>query len=61
MARDEDIQQLITLMADYLKLPVEDGYRPGIAQHLLAAREIAAPLLAVELDDQAEAASVFRA
>jgi hypothetical protein len=61
MEKDHDIQELITLMADYLGLTLEDAYREGVALHLRAAREIAAPLLALEPDDHAEAAPVFRA
>ncbi|MEM6712186.1 MAG: DUF4089 domain-containing protein [Pseudomonadota bacterium] len=43
----------------YLDLPLDETYRAGIIAHLMAAHGIAAPLLAFELDDEAELAPVF--
>ena len=56
-----DLDALIAQMLNYLDLPDEDAYRAGIRLHLEAARRIAGPMLAVELDDEAEPAPVFRA
>ncbi|MCO6410591.1 DUF4089 domain-containing protein [Hoeflea alexandrii] len=47
-------------MLAYLGLPDEPAYRPGIVAHLVAARGIAAGLLALPLDDEAEPAPVFK-
>ena len=56
-----DLEALIAQMLAYLDLPDEEAYRAGIRLHLEAARRIAAPMLAVALDDEAEPAPVFRA
>ncbi|MBU2486137.1 MAG: DUF4089 domain-containing protein [Alphaproteobacteria bacterium] len=47
-------------MLAYLDLPDEPAYRPGIVAHLVAARGIAADLLALPLEDEIEPAPVFK-
>jgi hypothetical protein len=58
---DFDPDKMIDAMAAFHGLTIEEAYRQGIATHLKAAREIAAPLLALKLDDEAEPAPVFKA
>ena len=50
----QDVESLVAIFLTYLQLPLEDAYRAGIVMHLIAAHSIAAPLLAFELDDDAE-------
>jgi Protein of unknown function (DUF4089) len=60
MKSDEfDAEKLAEAMADFLGLPLEEAYRAGVTMHLNAAHDIAAPLLAFPLDDDAEPAPVF--
>ncbi|MEM6382845.1 MAG: DUF4089 domain-containing protein [Pseudomonadota bacterium] len=58
---EADLDRLIEEMLIYLDLPLDEAYRAGIKLNLQAAQRIAAPMLAVELDDEAEPAPVFRA
>ena len=58
--KDFDPDALMDQMASFLGLTIEPEYRAGVAQHLQSARKIAAPLLAFELDDEAEPAPVFK-
>ncbi len=55
-----DPHALIDAMAPFLDLPVSDACREGVAVHLAAARRIADSVLALDLDDEAEPAPVFR-
>jgi Protein of unknown function (DUF4089) len=57
---DFDPDVLMDQMAKYLGLAIEPEYRAGVAQHLRSARKIAEPLLAFELDDEAEPSPVFK-
>jgi hypothetical protein len=60
MKNDEiDFEKLAEAMAAFLDLPFEEAYRAGVVQHLQAARDIAAPLLAFPLSDDAEPAPVY--
>ena len=62
MADDEpDYAQWIAVMATLLDLPTPEPYRPGISANLKTAAKMAALLEAVELEDDAEAAPVYRA
>lgn len=61
MTADFDAEKLMDAMIPFLDLPVGPECRAGVAQHLTAARQIAGPLLALVLDDEAEPAPVFRA
>jgi Protein of unknown function (DUF4089) len=54
-----DPEKLADAMTAFLGLPLEEAYRAGVMQHLQIAREIAVPLLAFSLDDDAEPAPVF--
>jgi hypothetical protein len=54
-----DADKLIDAMSAFTGVPVDDAYRPGVAAHLIAARAIAAGLLALDLPDDAEPAPVF--
>ena len=54
-----DVEKLIDAMAEFLGLPVEDEYRPGIAGHLIVAHRIAQDVLAFETSDEAEPAPVY--
>jgi len=54
-----DAEALITAMEGLLDMTVAPEHRPGVAAHLLAARGIAAALLAVELPEEGEPAPVF--
>ena len=56
-----DPEKLIDVMSEFLNVPVEQAFRPGVAQHLQSAQEIAASLLALPLDDEAEPGPVFKA
>ena len=56
-----DPDKLIDAMSEFLDLPVEQAYRPGIKQFLKSAQDIAAPLLAIPMDDEAEPGPVFKA
>lgn len=61
MTQDEfDPDAIARSMLAYLGLPDEPAYRPGIVAHLVAARGIAAGLLALPLEDEAEPAPVFK-
>ena len=55
----ETIDALVEAFLTYLQLPLDDAYRAGIVMHLIAAHNIAAPLLAFDLDDDTEPAPVF--
>lgn len=55
-----DADAIAESMLPYLGLPDEPAYRPGIVQHLNAARGIAAGLLAYPVEDEAEPAPVFK-
>ncbi|MAS04342.1 MAG: DUF4089 domain-containing protein [Ahrensia sp.] len=54
-----DAGKLIDSMAEFLGLPVEEEYRPGIAGHLVVAHRIAQDVLAFETSDETEPAPVF--
>jgi len=54
-----DVEKLIDAMAEFLDLPVESEYRPGIAGHLIVAHRIAQDVLAFETSDEAEPAPVY--
>lgn len=58
---DAKLDELVEAMLDYLDLPKDEAYRPGICLNLKAAQAIAAPVLAFDLDDEAEPAPVFSA
>lgn len=61
MTQDEfDPDAIARSMLPYLGLPDEAAYRPGIVSHLVAARGIAADLLALPLEDETELAPVFK-
>lgn len=61
MSKDEfDADAIADSMLAYLGLPDEPAYRPGIVAHLVAARGIAAGLLALPLEDEAEPAPVYK-
>lgn len=61
MTQDElDPDAMARSMLAYLDLPDEQAYRPGIVANLVAARGIAADLLALPLEDETEPAPVFR-
>ena len=61
MIKDEiDADAIAESMLAYLGLPDELAYRAGIVAHLVAARGIAAGLLALPLEDDAEPAPVFK-
>ncbi|WP_417407675.1 DUF4089 domain-containing protein [Hoeflea sp.] len=61
MSQDEfDADAVAESMLAYLGLPDEPAYRPGITTHLASARGIAAGLLALPMDDEAEPATVFK-
>lgn len=55
-----DADAIVDAMAPFLGLTVEEEYRAGIVQHLNAAWMIAQSVLAVELEDDAEPAPVYR-
>lgn len=57
---DFDAEAIAASMLAYLGLPDEPAYRPGIIVHLVAAHGIAADLLALPLEDDAEPAPVFK-
>lgn len=57
---DFDAEAVARSMLAYLGLPDKPAYRPGIVAHLVAARGIAAGLLALPLEDEAEPAPVFK-
>jgi Protein of unknown function (DUF4089) len=57
---DFDPEVLMDQMAKFVGLTIEPQYRAGVVQHLRAARKIAEPLLAFELDDESEPAPVFK-
>lgn len=54
-----DPQALITAMEGFLEITVAPDHRPGVAAHLVAARRIAAPLLALHLEEEAEPSPVY--
>ncbi len=56
-----DADALIDAAAPLLQLRIEPEYRPGIKQNLKTASKMAALVEAIKLDDEAEAAPVFRA
>ena len=58
---DADTDALIEQMLIYLDLPRDDAFRVGIKLNLETAQRIAAPLLAIEFDDETEPAPVFEA
>ena len=61
MTQDEfDPDAIARSMLAYLGLPDEPAYRPGIVAHVVAARGIAADLLALPLEDETEPAPVFK-
>lgn len=55
-----DAEAIMDSMAPFLGLTVEEEYRSGVVQHLNAAWIIAQSVLAVELEDTAEPAPVYR-
>ena len=55
-----DAEAIAESMLPYLGLPDEQAYRSGIVSHLVAARGIAANLLALPLEDETEPAPVFK-
>jgi hypothetical protein len=61
MSQNEfDADAVAESMLAYLGLPDEPAYRPGITTHLASARGIAAGLLALPMEDEAEPAPVFK-
>lgn len=61
MSQDEfDADAVAESMLAYLGLPDEPAYRSGITTHLASARGIAAGLLALPMEDEAEPAPVFK-
>ena len=62
MADDEpDFAQWIEVMTALLDLPTPEAYRAGITANLKTAAKMAALLEAVPLEDDVEAAPVYRA
>ena len=56
----DEAEELVKAMSLYVGIPVTERDLPGVVGHLLIARAIAADVLAVALDDEAEPAPVFR-
>ncbi|MFY8030714.1 MAG: DUF4089 domain-containing protein [Devosia sp.] len=55
-----EAEKLMTAAADVLRLKLDPEYGPGVKSHLEVAVKMAALLDAVELDDEAEPAWVYR-
>ena len=55
-----DAERIVDAMAPLLGLDIPAEARPVVVLHLGLTERIAAPLLAFPLDDEAEAAPVFR-
>jgi len=56
---EAEAERVMEAMAVFLALPIAGDWRPGVVAHLLAARRIAGPLLALDLGDPAEPAPVY--
>lgn len=55
-----EAEKLMIAAADVLRLKLDPEYEPGVKSHLEVAVKMAALLDAVELDDEAEPAWVYR-
>ena len=55
----DDLDHMIDQTATWLGQPIEEEWRPGIRQHLQAARVIVEDVLTFDLSDHAEPAPVF--
>jgi len=55
----DKLDEMIDQTAAWLGQPIEEEWRPGIRQHLQAARLIVEDVLTFDLSDHAEPAPVF--
>jgi hypothetical protein len=56
---DIDFAQLVDLMAQMLKIPLETEHRPGVIANLGRTAEIAQLVMEFPIPDQVEAAPLF--